>query len=412
MPRSGSHGWLPFAGLAILLAGCSAPPPPKFTVWSPPESAFAPSPSSGNAYDGYVIAAREAESAAGDLASYVSFEGKHKRQLIERVAPALKKLREASQLPCNVKFISVAPFETIPNHAGWRLLRYSLMWQLESALTKGDFDTAVNLTVLSTKVGFDLMGGGAADADLGLQFADEARRQIAAYLQDLSQNQLAKLTTGLKRALESMPRFEAIAQNESKNYLESVQWIQDQYEANKFDVIDTNLGSPVRDAITYLKQVHKEDRNKRPAYFEGFADEAGKIIDWQKSQSALPVVKRKPDKEMPLLEERPWRRFSTALFSTLKPILARYDATLARTRLLILTGEIHRQIKAARVAPGSLGGFSPDLTVDPYSGQPFKYRADGMEFFLYSVGSNFQDDQAATDSIFTSPDLTLESARR
>lgn len=412
MPRCGSHGWLPLAGLAFVLAGCSAPPPPKFEVWGENEPAYAPSPNSGNAFDGYVIAAREAESAAGDLASYVSFEGKHKRMLIERVAPALQKMRKAADLPCNFRFVAQPPFEPDPHHSGWRLLRYSLNWQLEAALVKNDFDTAVHLSVLATKVGFDLAGGGARDADAGLQFADDARKAIAPYLQDFSQAQLTKLTSGLKRALGSMPAFEKVAQNESGNYRQAIQWIQDQYQADKFDEIDAQLGPAVRDAVTYLKQVKKDDRNKRPAYFQGFADEAAQIVDWQKSQSALPVVKRKADKDMPLAKERPWRRFSGVLFSTLKPILARYDSTLARTRLLILTGEIHRQIKAARVAPSSLGAFSPDLTIDPYSGQAFKYRANGMEFYLYSVGMNFQDDQANTDSTFSNPDLTLETSRR
>lgn len=412
MPRCGSHGWLTLAGLALAFAGCSAPPPPKFENWGAMEQAYAPSPNSGNAFDGYVIAARDAEVAAGDLASYVSFEGRHKRMLIERLGPAVTKLRRAAALPCNFKFIAKPPFEPDPHHSGWRLLRYSLNWQLEAALTKGDFDTAVNLTILSTKVGFDLAGGGARDADSGLQFVDDSRRAMASHLQDLSPAQLSRLTNGLKTALGSMPAFEKIAQNESRAYLEAIQWIQDQYQSGTFDKIDANLGSAVRDAVTYLKQVRKDDHNKRPAYFQGFADEAAQVVDWHKSQSVLPVVKRKADKEMPLAEERPWRRFSGVLFSTLKPILARYDATLARTRLLILTGEIHRQIKAARVAPASLGAFSPDLTIDPYSGQTFKYRASGMEFYLYSVGMNFQDDQANTDSTFSHPDLTLETSRR
>jgi hypothetical protein len=124
------------------------------------------------------------------------------------------------------------------------------------------------------------------------------------------------------------------------------------------------------------------------------------------------VVKRKKDSDIQLAETRPWKRFSAALFTTLKPILSRYDATLARTRLMILTGEIYRQIKVSRSAPKTLEAFSSELTVDPYSGEPFKYRATGMEFYIYSVGLNFQDDRGDTDSIFSSPDLTLETARR
>ncbi|MBC8066349.1 MAG: hypothetical protein H7Y17_16075 [Chlorobia bacterium] len=412
MPRCGSHGWLPLAGCAIALAGCSAPSQPPFPEWAPRANAFAPSPSSGNAFDGYVIAAREAEETAGDYVKYVSFQGKHKRELTSRLAPALRRIRRAAQSSCDFKFVSQPPFASNSNHVGWRLIRISLIWQIEAALAKDDLDTAINLVGLATKFGFDLANGGAADADMGLQFVDEARRAIAPRLPDLSVGQLAKLTASLKDALAVMPKFETIAQNENQNYRQSVQWVQDQYRANDFDAIDKALGNPVRDAIIYLKGVKKEDREQRPAYFDGFAKEADQFANWARSQAALPAVKRKPDKEMPLSDPRPWRRFSAQLFSTLPPILARFDATLARTRLLILTSEIHRQIKIARVAPRTLDAFSPELLTDPYSGATFKYRSTGMEFRLYSVGRNFQDDMGNTDSIYASPDLTLETSRR
>jgi hypothetical protein len=315
-------------------------------------------------------------------------------------------------LPCNFMHVSRTPLETNPDHAGWRLIRYSIVWQIESTLQKGDFDTAVSLVSLATKIGFDLAGGGASDADLGLQFVDDARRALAPRIQDLSVAQLARLTANLKSALAAMPKFEAIAQNETQNYLQAVQMVQTFYREDQLPQLETKFGNQVRDAVSYLKQVKKDDRAKRPEYFNGFAKEADVFAAWYRAQAAVPAVKRKPDTDMQLGENRPWKRFSAIFFTTLRPIITRYDATLARTRLLILTGEIHRQIKVARVAPKSLGAFSLDLTIDPYSGEPFKYRATGMEFYLYSVGMNFQDDQGATDSIFAAPDLTLETARR
>lgn len=412
MPRSGDHGWLPLAGLALALAGCSAPPPPAYPEWATKSQTFAPSPSSENAYDGYVLAARQAEGDAGDLASFVSFEGRHKAELITRVAPALRLVRQASKKICGVKFEPRDPLSPNPNHAGLRLIRSSIVWQIESALAKDDLDTAANLAVLATKVGFDLAGGDASDADVGLQFADEARRAIAPRLPDLSQAQLSRLTQGLKGALSTLPSFQEIAKHEEQNYLCGVDNIQAFYRANAFVDIENGYGSSVREAVSYLKGIKGKDREERPAYFQGFAKEAQETASWYGSQSALPTVKRKAPKDMPLAEHRPWKRFSAVLFTTLRPVLNRYDATLARTRLLILTCEIHRQIKAARVAPKTLDAFTSDLATDPYSGRAFQYRADGMEFYLYSVGSNFQDDQGSTDSIYTNPDLQLETSRR
>ena len=38
------------------------------------------------------------------------------------------------------------------------------------------------------------------------------------------------------------------------------------------------------------------------------------------------------------------------------------------------------------------GGFLSELPVDPFSGNPLIYRADGDDFILYSVGTDLKDD--------------------
>ena len=248
------------------------------------------------------------------------------------------------------------------------------------------------------------------DADFGLQFADDVRREVAPILGQLTVPQLARLTSGLKSGLGRLPTFESIARNEHSNFLEGVQWIQDRYEKREFDKIDEMLGTPVRDATTYLKQIPQDDFKRRSSYFQGFADEAELVADWTAAESTKPVLKRKEPKSIPYAAERPWRRYAAQLFTSLTPVQARYDATLSRTRMLILASEINRQIKVSRRAPKTLGAFSLPLRTDPITGSEFKYRATGMEFYLYSVGLNFQDDQGQTDSVFSSPDMTLETA--
>ena len=84
------------------------------------------------------------------------------------------------------------------------------------------------------------------------------------------------------------------------------------------------------------------------------------------------------------------------------------DASLARTRLLILQSEILSTVKSRRSAPKNLGAFPTALTTDPYSGRPFVYRASGPDFALYSVGADFRDNGGETDESFTAPDVTLE----
>jgi len=409
MPLCGRHGWLLLVGCAICVAGCGAAPPVPYPTWAPSERAYAPSPTSGNAYDGYLIAAREAESAAGDLARHVSFTGRHRNQLLERTSSAFRKLQQASSKPSTFQFRSSPPFELDPDYAGLRILRLTTLWRIEDAIKAENLDRAVELANMGSKVGSDLAAGGAMDADLGLQWMDDIRKTIAPILARLTVAQLSRLTAGQKRALDSLPAFETIVRNERLNFLQGVQWIQDAYAKGDFATIDTQFGTPVRDATTYLKGVAKNDREKRPAYFQGFAKEADIVADWYIQQSTKPLIKRQPLKDMPVEKERPWRRYAGQLFTTLAPVLTRYDATVARTRLLVLTSEIRRQIKVARMAPRSLDAFTKDLRTDPLTGESFKYRAAGMEFYLYSVGPNFQDDQGQTDGIYTNPDLVLES---
>lgn len=406
------YGWLLLGLAVVVVAGCSAPPAPAYPTWAPPARSYAPSEGSSNAFDGYVLAARQAEDATAKWNKRVFFTPGQKKEIIAACRPALSLIRRSAAKRCDFQFSSQKPFELAPNHVGWRMIRDSLAWQIEATCVAGDFNTAVSLTVLATKVGFDLTGGSAKDADLGLQMVDDARQALAPSLPDLSAAQLQTLTEGLKNALALKPAFSQTIENEKLNMLQAVQLVQDSYRANDFATLKQQLGNDVRDAITYLNQIRREDAEKRPAYFEGFADEANKVCESMRKLAALPVSRRAAEPEPKLAESRPWRRFAKQFFGALKPALAKDDATTARTRLLILASEIYRQIKVAKQAPKTLGGFTRELTLDPYSGEPFKYRATGSEFLIYSVGGNFLDDLGETDSTFSSPDLTLETGRR
>jgi hypothetical protein len=412
MPRSGSHGWLPILGLGLILIGCSRSAPPSFPEWAKKEPEYAPTPGSANAFDGYVQASRLATTNAADLVTFVSFDGRNKHKLIDRLRPALSLLRTAAGKRCDFHFVSRPPFQPDPNHAGWRLLRLALVWQIEAAVKNKNYDVAINLASLSSKVGFDLSGGGARDCDLGLQFVDDARRALLPALNDFDKNQLAGLTNGMKRALSALPAFDQVIGNERLQMLQSVQFVQDCYRKGDMAPLDDNLLNEVRDATTFLRQLKKDDRSKRPDYFEKFAREADLYCDWARRQSAVPAMKRPDpaDKKtgMRLAGDRPWRRFSKQFFTTLQPIQDKLDACVARTRLLILTSELMRQARVSGVAPRNLDGFTRELTIDPYTGTSFRYHPVGMDFRLYSAGPNFEDDQGETDAIYTTPDLTLE----
>ena len=89
--------------------------------------------------------------------------------------------------------------------------------------------------------------------------------------------------------------------------------------------------------------------------------------------------------------------------------MAMNDATLARTRMLVITARLLAMEKRNQPIPAELNKFDARLRQDPFSGYPFVYHAQGSHFRLYSVGSDFKDDGGETDAeTFMSPDLALE----
>jgi hypothetical protein len=164
------------------------------------------------------------------------------------------------------------------------------------------------------------------------------------------------------------------------------------------------LGPDANEAIRYLEGISGNTR-KRSAYFESLA----KAADIEYAQVAqdceLPVIARaKPNTR----NDEPWKRLAKHLFGAARPLLDINDATVARTRLLVLYAQIDRLGKRNNSYPINLDGFTKTLTIDPYSGAPFLYHADQAEFSLYSVGKNGRDDGGDSDSTYSQPDLRLE----
>ncbi|MBI3721527.1 MAG: hypothetical protein HY248_03155, partial [Fimbriimonas ginsengisoli] len=140
---------------------------------------------------------------------------------------------------------------------------------------------------------------------------------------------------------------------------------------------------------------------------EGLAHEAETEASWLGTACLQPAIKREGGSP-PVGGRQPWRKFAKQLFGTGRPLLAVNDATLARSRLLILTCRALAQVKRTGAAPRDLSEIPTRLRQDPYTGRPFAYRADGPDFVLYSVGADFKDDGGETDESFTAPDLALE----
>jgi hypothetical protein len=267
-----------------------------------------------------------------------------------------------------------------------------------------DFDKAISSAIVATKFGFDLSGGGATDASLGLSIADDIRKAIAPYLVKMSAVQLDRLAKGMKSDLDAKPPIINAVKNEEENVLQAIQYLQDALKGGTLKTVQDNLGPDVNEAIRYLVDLNGNTR-KRTTYFEGLAKAADIEFAEVSQDCDLPTVSRpKPNTKI----DAPWKKLAKYIYGAARPLLDINDATVARTRMLILYAEIDRMGLQNKGYPQKLDGFTKALTIDPYSGAEFPYHSDQAEFSLYSVGKNGRDDGGDSDATFSQPDLRLE----
>jgi len=408
--RGARHGgWALAATLSLVAVGCHREGPAFLPTWSAAQPIFVPRSGSSNGYDALVLAAQDAQrNVDPNYLDRVWFTPERRRLAVQQSSSAINKVATAVSKPINFEFTSRGPFDPSPNDRGWRMIGRALVWRIETSCATANYDAAVRDEVTATKLGYSLTGGDVMDASLGFATVDDARKQLAPKLALLGAGQLNNLASGLERALDARPRLSDTFEHEKLNMLRSVQYVQDSFLKDDFRDLKKQLGPDVREAITHLEDLRDQSSTKQAAYFRSFGEEANSESQWLATISDLPLEKRK-DADAPTLEKaRPWRSLAKSFFSAGEPLLAMRDATLARTRLMILQARILARIKSGQSAPSDLSEFDKDLTTDPYTGRQFIYHGSGTNFSIYSVGEDLKDDLAETDEGFSSPDLTLE----
>lgn len=374
-------------------------------VWATPPTPYAPQSGSDNAFDAYALAANDVEGKAGELLDRVSFTPGQKEKVRELCADAMRDVSAASRKRCEFRFTARRPFEALPYQRGWRLIGRALRWQAEEDASKGDYDAAIESALVATRFGFDLTGGGGTDASLGLAIADEARIALVNHLDRMGAGQLGKLQGGLVEALERKPSIANVVENERMSARLAVQAIQDAYANQSLGDFEKQLGPGVKEAVQYLRD---QDLEKARVYFDGFAAEAETSTDTLIRLAKLPLAAREKEPKAKQAEERPWRRFARHFIATTRPLLNIDDRTTVRTRLLALETAMLKRRKLKQAFPRDLSKFPASLTLDAYSGDTLRFVSDGVDFRVYSVGTNLRDDGGDTDDAWLAPDLTLE----
>lgn len=392
-----------------LIAGCSPGPSPVMPTWSGKDQPYTPQEGSSNAYDSYALIARNVEeSIPAPLLNRVFFDPDHENEALAKVDKQLKMLVSATRKKCEFRYVSLPMFTAPSYQRGWRLLGRAMKWKIERACVVGSFDEAIDYEVAATKFGFDLTGGSATDASLGFEIADESRRAIAPFIAKFGAGQLGVLAEGLTNALEGKPSLKVTIEHEHTRMLQGVQYVQDAYANDRFDDLMKKMKEDVRDGVAFLRDLKGQDAKKRPAYFDSFAKEADEETRWLSSVADLPATQRNTEAPPRLAKDRPWKSFAKQFFTAAEPLLKIQDSTVARTRLAILSCSLLKMVKSEQGAPKDLSGFPANLTLDPYTGRSFAYRASGPIFDVYSLGADGIDNAGDTDENFTAPDLRLE----
>jgi hypothetical protein len=126
--------------------------------------------------------------------------------------------------------------------------------------------------------------------------------------------------------------------------------------------------------------------------------------------SETPAAQRTPQPNPKPSSKQPWHSLARHFVLAGGAMLTAGDLTLTRTRLLALSCDLFAISKTSGAVPPDLHVFPLGLNKDPYTGQPFHYVPEGLDFILYSAGSDGVDNGGDTDDTGTQPDLKLEGA--
>lgn len=393
------------APLILLLVGCQGTSDAPYPTYAKDPLPYVPNPNGGNAFDAYVLAAGEADSAIAGLKNdplhRTFFTPQQREDLLKALGPALRRL-SAAKGACDFRYEPVKPGNPLPGRSAWRLLGRALRWRIDDDLAAGNFDAAIDHAAVAFRFGADLCGGGPYDRTLGAEIADDARMALLPALQKLGKSELRRLANVVKASLERRPSLEKTLANGDEDMTLALQWLVDAHRKGDYASVRNVMGKEARDLETSLKERQGVKRN---AFFESLDSDLQRLSKAWHEAAAKPRSERSEILDVRLTGERPRRAFARHFFLIGKPLLDVEDRSLARLRLLILEAELRRVVLIASQAPKSLAAVKSPWATDPYTGRTFGYIPDGAEFRVYSVGPDLKDDLGETDSAGLSPDI-------
>ncbi len=409
MPRIGSTFYI---GLTVLcLAGCRNQAPVTFTQWATPHTrangsgngAAAKLTSAGDAVD---IQAKESVHPdskgrlPGPITTRTTFFPKQKAEARKIIGK-----NRAAALSAAIALTSLnytpAGLTPPPSYlSGLRLIGLSFLWDIDEATANHDFDKAITACGSATKIGYALMGGGASEASLGASLINQSRQKMVRVMGSLTGLQLGKLGSAIQKASVNRPAMQVSIENERDNMLLGLQQAQDYFEKNQLDRLQLQLGASAKDTVDFLQSMEK-DQEKGKVLFDFIGNDITARTDWylklvkNPRQAGLP-----PKKDEARAKLMMYRYFGTSI-QNLVPML---QATYCRTELFILECYLKQKLKLQKPLPATLDAFSRTAVIDPFTGEPFYYKAGHSSYLLYSAGEDGVDNGGTTDDMHVEKD--------
>jgi hypothetical protein len=390
--------------VAILVGGwgCGKKPPPSVDITT--GVAPAPTVSKGNAFDAYIRGADLVEATKSPLLERTFLYAKQRRDLVRLCEPANQLVMQTTSAAV-FPYAPHGPFDSMPHGQGWRLMGLAFSISIDEYLRAEDYVNAVSRAIAGTRFGLDLCGGGAIEADLGMQIVDDCRRAILQGFEKIPADQLRRLGRGVKAAWAARPNISTVIDHEAVQMESCIVAVEMGIQRKNLAGFDQRLGKSATDVSAYLTSASASDQEK---FVVGLRQEMRERLDRVRRLSGLTLTERQKQKFPDFAKGRPWRRYAWHYLMTLDPILPIWDATTARTCMLILACELEARRRERQAPPRSLAEFSAELTRDPYTGQTFIYRASEASYALYSVGEDLIDNGGPSRGAYSRPDLGLE----
>jgi hypothetical protein len=400
------------------LSGCRNRAPVAFTHWAPTNTRTSAQP---NVASQKLIAAGYAVDQQANLSAKSDLKGKLAAPITTRTTFFPKQKAEARKVIGNYRSQALEASKELsafnysptglgmspPYLSGLRLIGMSFIWDIEEAIGNHDYDKAIVACGSATRLGYAMMGGGAYEASLGSSFINDARLRIIPILHSLTGLQLGTLGSALQKSSANRPPMQVSIENERDNMLLGLQQAQDFFENNKLDRLRERLGVSAKDTVDMLESLEK-DQEKGKAMFDYIGSDIQARTEWYLKQVRNPRKAGLPPKKDETKSKLMFYRYFGSSIENLVPML---QSTYCRTQLFILECYLKQKMKLQKPLPRSLSLFSKSAIIDPFTAEPFFYKAGQSSYLLYSAGEDGIDNGGATDSSFRFPDLMLEKPK-